>query len=131
MVSGPRIYLTLVWLYLAGIVVQTFLAGAALFSPERNFELHRGLGYLLHLYPILLVIAAVAGRLGREMITWTLALLVVQGIQPLLPGLRADYPLVAAFHPVLVLAIFWLGISLGLKAWRLVTSTDSATAQGA
>lgn len=131
MVSGPRLYLALVSLYLAGIVVQTFLAGAALFSPERNFELHRSLGYLLHLYPILLVIAAVAGRLGREMITWTLALLVVQGIQPLLPGLRAHYPLVAAFHPVLVLAIFWLGITLALKAWRLVSSTDSASAQGA
>ena len=124
---GPRVYLVLVWLYLAGIVVQTFLAGTALFAPERNFDLHRDLGYLLHLAPIGLVIVAVAGRVGREIITWTGALLVVQGIQPLLPGLRADLPWAAALHPVLVLAIFWLGVMLGLKAWLLVRSPASTS----
>jgi hypothetical protein len=121
MVSYARnAFVGLVWLYLAGIVVQTFLAGAALFTPERDFELHRYLGYLLHLAPIGLLIVAVAGRVGREIITWTVALLVVQGIQPLLPMLRADMPWAAALHPVLVLAIFWLGVTLGLKAWQLV-----------
>ncbi len=124
-------FLGLVWLYLAGIVGQTFLAGAALFSPGRDFELHRNLGYLLHLAPIGLLIVAVVARVGRDIITWTVALLIVQGIQPLLPMLRADYPLVAAFHPVLVLAIFWLGITIGLKAWRLVNSTEPTSAQGA
>jgi hypothetical protein len=117
---GPRIYLALVWLYLAAIVVQVFLAGAALFYPARDFELHRNLGWILHLVPVLLLVAAVAGRVGRETIWWTVALLVVQGIQPLLPGLRADLPWVAALHPVLAFAIFWLALTLGLRAWRLV-----------
>lgn len=117
---GPRIYLALVWLYLGAIVVQVFLAGTALFYPARDFELHRGLGWLLHLAPVLLLIAALAGRVGREIAWWTVALLVVQGIQPLLPGLRADLPWAAALHPVLALAIFWLALALGLKAWRLV-----------
>ena len=45
MVSHARYaFVGLVWLYLAGVVGQTFLAGAALFSPERDFELHRNLG---------------------------------------------------------------------------------------
>ena len=127
---GPRIYLALVWLYLVGIVVQTFLAGAALFYPARDFELHRNLGWTLHLVPVLLLIAAVAGRVGRELIWWTVALLVVQGIQPLLPGFKADLPWVAALHPVLALAIFWLAITIGLKAWRLVRAAGSASAQG-
>jgi Family of unknown function (DUF6220) len=132
MVSYVRYaFLGLVWLYLAGIVVQTFLAGAALFSPGRDFELHRTLGYLLHLAPIGLLLVALVGRLGRDIITWTVALLVVQGIQPLLPMLRTDYPLVAALHPVLVLAIFWLGITIGLKAWRLVNSPAPRSAQEA
>ena len=127
---GPRIYLALVWLYLAGIVVQTFLAGAALFSPGGSFEAHRNLGYILHLVPVLLLIVAVVGRVGRDIIMWTVALLIVQGIQPLLPMLRSDYPLIAAFHPVLVLGIFWLGINIGLKAWRLVRAAGAASAQG-
>ena len=130
MVSYARYaFVGLVWLYLAGVVGQTFLAGAALFSPERDFELHRNLGYLLHLAPIGLLIVAVVARVGREIITWTVALLIVQGIQPLLPMLRADYPLLAAFHPVLVLAIFWIGVSLGMKAWRLVRSSEPTSSQ--
>jgi hypothetical protein len=131
MVSYARYaFVGLVWLYLAGIVGQTFLAGVALFSPEPDFELHRNLGYLLHLAPIGLLIVAVVARVGREIITWTVALLIVQGIQPLLPMLREDYPLVAALHPVLVLAIFWLGVTIGLKAWRLVRSPEPTSSQG-
>ena len=121
MVSYARYaFVGLVWLYLAGILVQTFLAGIAIFTPERDFELHRYLGYLLHLAPIGLLIVAVVARVGREMIIWAVALLIVQGIQPLLPLLRADLPWAAALHPVLVLAIFWIGVTLGLKAWRQV-----------
>jgi hypothetical protein len=130
MVSAARYaFLGLVWIYLAGIVVQTFLAGAALFSPGRDFELHRSLGYILHLVPILLLVVALVGRVGRPIIWWTVGLLVVQGIQPLLPMLRADMPWAAALHPVLALAIFWLAISIGLQAWRLVRSPDLALAQ--
>jgi hypothetical protein len=122
-------FVGLVWLYLAGILGQTFLAGLALFTPERDFELHRNLGYLLHLAPIGLLIVALAGRVGREIITWTVALLIVQGIQPLLPMLRDDMPWAAALHPVLVLAIFWLGLTLGLKAWRLFRSMTPSSSQ--
>jgi hypothetical protein len=129
MVSAARYaFLGLVWIYLAGIVVQTFLAGAALFSPGRDFELHRNLGYLLHLAPIGLLMVAVVGRVGREIISWTVALLIVQGIQPLLPMLRANLPLVAALHPVLVLAIFWLGVTISLKTWRLVRAPAAVPA---
>lgn len=130
MVSYARFaFVGLVWLYLAGILVQTFLAGLALFTPERDFDLHRNLGYLLHLAPIGLLIVALAGRVGREIMTWTIALLIVQGIQPLLPMLGDDMPWAAALHPVLVLAIFWLGLTLGLKAWRLFRSMTSTSWQ--
>lgn len=130
MVSGARwAFLGLVWIYLALIAVQTFLAGAVLFGMGLSFELHRNLGYLLHLVPVLLLIVAAVGRVGREILLWTVALLIVQGIQPLLPMLRADMPWAAALHPVLALAIFWLGLTLGLKAWRLVRSPDLALAQ--
>lgn len=124
---GARIYLALVWVYLAAIVVQVFLAGAALFYPGRDFELHRNLGWILHLVPVLLLIAALAGRVGRELVWWTVALLVVQGIQPLLPGVRADLPWLAALHPVLALVIFWLALSIGMRAWRLVRSSGPAS----
>ena len=129
MTSGARyIYLALDWIYLAAIVTQVFLAGIALFGPERDFATHINLGWILHLVPVLLLIAAAVGRVGRRTIWWTVALLVVQGAQPLLPGLRADLPWAAALHPVLALIIFWLALTIGLQAWRLVREPAPATA---
>jgi hypothetical protein len=121
MVSGARyVYLGLVWLYVAGIVVQVFLAGMGLFGTSRDFEPHVGLGWILHLVPVLLLIVAAVARVGSRLIWWNVALLVVQFVQPILALSRNDAPVVAAFHPVLALVIFWLALTIGLKAWRLV-----------
>lgn len=128
MVSGARwLFLALVWIYLAGIVVQVFLAGTGLFGATRDFEAHIGLGWILHLVPVLLLIAAAVGRVGRQLMWWTTALLVVQFIQPILPSLRADLPWAAALHPVLALIVFWLALTIGLRAWRLVQEPTPAS----
>jgi Zn-dependent protease with chaperone function len=132
MVSGARyLYLALVWLYVAGIVVQVFLAGMGLFGAQRDFEPHIGLGWLLHLVPILLLIVAAVARVGSRLLWWNTALLVVQFVQPILALARDDVPVVAAFHPVLALIIFWLALTIGLMAWRLVRQPSPAPADTA
>src|ERR1700730_7059819 len=68
-VSGARaVYLGLVWIYLAGIVVQVFLAGVGLFGATHDFELPRNLGWILHLGPVLLLIVAAVARVGARTI---------------------------------------------------------------
>lgn len=120
MVSGARyVYAALVWAYVVGILVQVFLIGLALFDPAHDFEPHIGLGWLLHLVPILLLIVGAVARVGARLLWWNTALLVVQFIQPILATLRDDQPVVAAFHPVLAVIIFWLALTLGFRAWRL------------
>jgi len=127
MISAARwLYLGLVWLYVVGIVVQVLLAGAALFGTGTSFEPHRSLGYILHLVPILLLIVGALSRVGRRVLLWNLALAVVQFIQPLLPMLQGNAPWVAALHPVLALAVFWLGLTLANEAFRLVRPTTIA-----
>lgn len=129
MVSGARwLFLVMIWIYLAAVLYQVFLAGSALFGPDRSFETHIGLGYLLHLVPIPLIFVAAVARVGRRLLLWTAALFAVQGIQPLLPMMRGELPWAAALHPVLALVIFWLGISIGLQAWRLVREPAPAQA---
>jgi hypothetical protein len=129
MVSGARyVYLALVWIYLAGILFQVFLAGMGLFGTTRDFEPHVGLGWILHLVPVLLLIVAAVARVGSRLIWWNVALLVVQFIQPILATLRNDQPVVAAFHPVLALVIFWLAVTIGLKAGRLIREPAPAQA---
>jgi hypothetical protein len=121
MVSGARwLFLAMIWIYVAAVLYQVFLAGMGLFGAERDFELHRNLGYLIHLSPIPLILVAAVARVGQRLLLWTAALFVVQGIQPLLPLLREDLPWAAALHPVLALVVFWLGLTIGLQAWRLV-----------
>jgi Family of unknown function (DUF6220) len=128
MVAGARwVFLALVWLYLAAILWQVFLVGIALFSANNSFEAHRNLGYILHLVPVLLLIVAAVARVGRGTILWNVALLVVQGVQPLLPSVRNDLPWAAALHPVLALVIFWLALTIGLRAWRLVRQPAPAS----
>ena len=106
MVSGARyVYLALVWLYLVGIVVQVFLAGMGLFGAARDFEPHIGLGWLLHLVPILLLVAAAVAKVGRRLIWWTVALLVVQFVHR-----SAD----------IVRLLVGLALTIGVMAWRLV-----------
>ncbi len=129
MVSGARwLFLAMVWVYLAGIVFQVFLAGMGLFGAAKDFEPHVGLGWILHLVPVLLLIVAAVARVGRRLIWWIVALLIVQFIQPILATLRTGQPLVAAFHPVLALVVFWLGITIGLQAWRLVREPEPTLA---
>jgi hypothetical protein len=121
MMSGARwLFLVMVWGYVAVVLYQVFLAGMGVFGAERDFELHRNLGYLIHLSPIPLILVAVVAKVGSRLLTWTAALFVVQAIQPLLPLLREDLPWAAALHPVLALVVFWLGLTIGLQAWRLV-----------
>jgi hypothetical protein len=121
MLSGARwLFLALIWIYLAAILYQVFLAGMGLFGAERDFELHRNLGYLIHLSPIPIILVAAVARVGSRLLLWTAALFVVQAVQPLLPSMRADFPWAAALHPVLALVLFWLGVNIGLQAWQLV-----------
>lgn len=129
MVSGARyVFLAMVWIYLAGILFQVFLAGIGLFGTAKDFEPHVGLGWILHLVPVLLLIVAAVARVGARLLWWTTALLVVQFVQPILATLRNDQPVAAAFHPVLALVIFWLAVTIGLKAGRLVREHAPAVA---
>jgi Zn-dependent protease with chaperone function len=129
MVSGARyVFLATVWIYVAGILFQVFLAGVGLFGAAKDFEPHAGLGWILHLVPVLLLIVAAVARVGSRLLWWTTALLVVQFVQPILATLRNDQPVVAAFHPVLALVIFWLAFTIGLKAWQLVREPAPAVA---
>jgi Family of unknown function (DUF6220) len=127
--TGARyIYIGLVWLFLVAITIQVLIAGLAIFGDPRDIDLHRTLGYLLHLSPVLILIAAAVGRVGRTTLLWVGALVVVTLIQPLLPAVGSDNALVAALHPVLALVIFAIAARL---AWASPALLPGGQAPGA
>ena len=95
-------------------VVQFFLAGLGLFAGE-TFEAHEDLGWGIHSLTILVLLLSILGPRTKRDIILGVALLVVTTIQTSLPGLRDDAGWLAAFHPVLALAVLGLAAHIGQR----------------
>ena len=109
-------YVAFVWLFVAAVLLQVFLAGLALFAGPENWPFHVNFGYLLHVSIVPVTAAALLARLPRRSLWMVAALFVVTAVQPLLPVLRNDVPIVAALHPVLALLVFALAAALAVRA---------------
>ena len=95
-------------------VVQFFLVGLGLFAGE-TFEAHEGLGWGIHSLTILVLLLSILGPRTKQDIILGVALFVVTTIQTSLPGLRDDAGWLAAFHPVLALAVLGIAAHIGRR----------------
>lgn len=112
------VYLGLAVAFVIGLVIQVFYAGMGVFKAS-DFEVHIGLGWMLHLVPVLILGAAAVGRAGRRRILWAAALAATIFVVPILALMRADAPAVAALHPVAAVISFWLAIVVARDAVSL------------
>lgn len=109
------------WILFAALILQVFLAGVGLFvSGDDSFALHRDVGYLLSLAPILVLGLAFAARASRRTAWFAGGLAVLAFVQSVLPSLRDGLPLVAALHPVNALAVVWLSWQVADRATALL-----------
>ena len=125
-------YVALVWLFLVGMVVQVFLAGLGMFSADsRDFGIHIQLGWILHLIPVLILIAAAVGRVGRPTVLWVAALVLTTLVQPFLPGLRETSVALAALHPVNAMVMFAITVRLAWTSSALLPGAPPPTSEDA
>jgi len=122
--SGPRLAFAIVaWLFVVSVVVQVFLAGAGLFKLM-DFTAHGGLGWTIAVVPLLMLVLALLAHVDRRTGLLSLALAVLTTIQPELAASRHENPVLAAFHPVNALLIFWLAWTVARRSNELLrTST--------
>lgn len=108
------------WVFVAAIVVQVFLAGAAIpqLGGNGSFEMHRNVGYGVGVVSLVLLLTAIAARAGRRRISQSLGLLVLYVIQSSLPYMDPGLPAAAALHPVNALLMFGLGFMYARAVWR-------------
>ena len=107
--------------FVAAIVVQVFLAGAALLQlgGSGDFRTHIDFGYTwVGLASLAVVVTAALARVGRRRIGISALLLVLYIVQTLLPALKKDMPSVAALHPVNAMLLFGLAAWFAWTAWR-------------
>ena len=107
-------YSGLGWLIVLLGVLQFFLAGLGIFGAE-SFSAHETVGGILHGLTVLVFLLAIAGpRSGRD-IGLGFALAALTTLQISLPELRDDSAWLAAFHPVLALAVLGLAAHIGRR----------------
>jgi len=125
MVRGARyLYAALAWAFVAGVILQVFFIGLGLFVGRENLALHVNFGWLLHLGPLPVLVAAAFARAGRTQIMQTAALAILVFFVPILAAVRTDLPFVAAFHPVGAVLGFWLATAVARRATALAGSAD-------
>ena len=117
-------YAALALAFVVGILLQVYFAGLGLFVGSKGFDLHASFGWLLHLGPLPILVAAGLARAGRRLILQSAALAVTFFFVPILAAIRADAPYTAAFHPVAAVLGFLLATIVARGATRLIRSTD-------
>lgn len=117
MKASRTIYWFFAWLFVVGVVAQVFFAGMAVVAARMSWENHIGLGHTLALPLLVMLVAMYPGRLPGQMkrLTWLLfGVYILQA--DVLIFLRASVPVLSAFHPVLALVDFALGLALARQA---------------
>lgn len=113
-----KIFTGLAWLFVVAVAVQFLLAGLGVLGGE-DLEAHRQWGYTaLHLIPVLMLIAAIAGRMGWTVIGVTIGLFVLVFLQPLFAAPDLDPRWLRALHVLNALVIALLGYYLAQRGTR-------------
>ena len=105
-------------LFTIGVVVQVFLVGISLFESAKYWDDHKSLGQMLGILPVLLIVAAIIGRLPQRLIGMSVVLLVLWLIQWQLPEI--DNGWIAALHPLNAFLLFGLSAQIGEQIQHLI-----------
>ena len=118
-----KIFVGLAWLFVLAVAIQFLLAGLGLLGGE-SLEPHRQWGFIvLHLIPILMLIAAIVGRMGRTVIALTVVLFLLVFLQPLFVDPELHPRWLRSLHVLNALFIFALGHHLAQRGTKTVRGT--------
>ena len=121
-----KIFVGLAWLFVLAVAIQFLLAGLGLLGGE-SLEPHRQWGFIvLHLIPILMLIAAIVGRMGRTVIVLTVVLFLLVFLQPLFADPELHPQWLRSLHVLNALFIFALGYHLAQRGTKTVRAIPGA-----
>ena len=119
MTQARVLFFGLAVIYLAGVVVQFFLAGLGTFGAT-SFDAHQAFGLVLALLTLILLVLAVVGKVPRFLILLAVALLGLNVLQMFLA--RIDIDEIAALHVVNALAIVFVAYEFVQRSRRYLAS---------
>ena len=116
-----RVHVAAAILFVAAIVAQVFLAGAAIASlgGSGNFATHIEFGYTgIGIAAALLVVTALLARRPRRDVGIAVGLLLLYIVQTILPTFKTSTPALAALHPVNALLLFAVAAWYARRTWQ-------------
>jgi uncharacterized protein DUF6220 len=108
--AGRIIFVAASWLLVAGLVGQVFLAGLGVFDSPDRFELHASFGFTLMALPLIMLLSALAGGVGRRFVGLAGLMFGLFFLQSILVSLRGEAPAIAALHPLNGFLILFVSI---------------------
>ena len=109
-------------IYLAGVVVQFFLAGLGTFGAT-TFDAHRAVGLGLGLVSLIMLVLAFVGKVPRSLIALTFTLFGLNVVQLVLA--QIDIEEIAALHVVNALAVVYVAHELVQRSRRFLAAQIS------
>jgi hypothetical protein len=85
---------------------------------DHGFGFHTGFGYLIFLGAVLLLLLALAGRLGKRQVLFSLAVPIAVAVQIVLAWASEDVHAIGILHGLNALVVFGLTGYLTGEAWR-------------
>ena len=119
MTQARVLFFGLAVIYLAGVVVQFFLAGLGTFGAT-SFDAHQAFGLVLAVLTLILLVLAVVGKVPRLLVLLAVALLGLNVLQMFLA--RVEVEEVAALHVVNALAIVFVAYETVQRSRRFIVS---------
>jgi hypothetical protein len=95
---------------------------------DHGFSFHTGFGYIIFLGAVILLLLALAARLGKRRVLWALAVPLVIAVQIVLAWISEGVHAVGILHGVNALVVFGLTGYLTGEAWRAARAPAVASA---
>jgi len=114
-------YMGLAYLFVLGVVIQVFLAGIGIFGESGDdLNPHDSFGLtVMQLIPILLLVAALVGRMRWTFAGLSAVLILLVGLQSVWTS-EDNSRWIKAIHPTMAIVMFALGHFLAQRAGHLV-----------
>lgn len=107
--------------FVVAVVVQIFLAGAALaqLGGSGNFATHIEFGYTwIGIAALVLLITALVARRPRREIGIAALIFVLYVVQTILPNFRSSASFIAALHPLNAAILLALAVWYARRTWQ-------------
>ena len=122
MTQARVLFFGLAVIYLAGVVVQFFLAGLGTFGAT-TYDAHRAVGLGLGLVSLIMLVLAFVGKVPRSLVALTFTLFGLNVIQLVLA--QIDVEEIAALHVVNALAVVYVAHELVQRSRRFLAAQIS------